>query len=311
MREKFVDWNPQKAATEMLIDIETIMTDYSNLGYDLTLRQLYYRIVGLDLFPEDRRWRWVEEIRKWERDLNGTKNADPNYKWLGDIVGKGRMAGMLDWEIIVDRHRKTKKNPTWSNPKALLKSAANIFLIDKWENQPVHFEVMVEKDALSGVLAPVCDELDVHFTANKGYSSLSNLYEMGSRLKESHKDIILLYFGDHDPSGMDMDRDIFKRLGTFSGVDFEFERMALTMPQIEEHNPPPNPTKMTDSRAQGYIKQYGEDSWELDALEPDILAALLKDAIVKYQDSDLWEAAKKREAEMRNKLEVLAMNWKD
>ena len=309
MKEKFEDWNPRKVAREMLIDTERIMTNYSNLGYDLTLRQLYYRIVALDLFPEDRRWLWNEDRRKWFRDPSGTKNADPNYKWLGDIAGRGRMAGILDWEIIVDRHRKTKKNPTWPNPKALLKSAANIFLIDKWENQPVHFEVMVEKDALSGVLGPVCDELDVHFTANKGYSSLSNLYEMGNRLKESHKDIILLYFGDHDPSGMDMDRDIFKRLKTFSGVSFEFERMALTMPQIEEHNPPPNPTKMTDTRAQGYIKQYGNDSWELDALEPETLESLLRNTIKKYQDSNLWEVAKERESEMKQKLETLADNW--
>ncbi len=307
MKEKFEDWNPREPAVVMLRDTANIMTEYSIAGYNLTLRQLYYRIVALDLFPEDRRWAWTGS--KWIRDSDGTKNADPNYKWLGDVVGKGRMAGILDWDIIVDRHRKTSVNPHWPSPKEALQSVANIFAIDKWENQPFHLEVMVEKDALAGILEPICSELDVHFTANKGYSSLSHLYEIGTRLGALEKDIVLLYFGDHDPSGMDMDRDLFDRLSLFSDIHFEFERLALTMPQIEEHDPPPNPNKMTDPRAQGYVRQYGNDSWELDALEPKTLEKLLRTAIAQYRDDSLWDETVNREETMRKKIKKIADTW--
>lgn len=314
MKYIYEDWKPQNSVLVTMRHAEKIMNDYAEAGYLITLRQLYYRIVALGLFPEDRRYRQIENTKKWIRDPEGTKNADPNYKWLGYMIGKGRMAGLLDWNIIVDRHRETIKNSHWDSPISILTSTARSFAIDKWEDQPCHVEVMVEKDALASIIEPVCLELDVRFTANKGYSSISHLYEIGQRIREMAdigKDVVILYLGDHDPSGLDMDRDVFERLGLFSGCAIELERLALTMLQIEEYNPPPDPAKMTDSRAPVYVKQYGYKSWELDALEPQVLADLVRNAVAGFRDDDLMDDAEKREEKMRGYLTEVADNYSE
>jgi hypothetical protein len=224
------------------------------------------------------------------------------------------MAGLVDWDMIVDRGRVTVQNQHWESPSEIIRAAAETFRIDKWENQPSHIEVMVEKQALEGVLIPVCRELDVSFTSNKGYSSQSFMYRKGRYLQEKlaqNKDVRILYLGDHDPSGLDMDRDVLERLQTFSSYDDSsdymfFHRLALTWDQIEEFNPPPNPAKITDSRAKSYIRKHGDESWELDALEPRILAQLVKDFVLRYRDPYLWEDAIKEESEQKEKLLKLA-----
>lgn len=264
---------------------DQIMRSYAAQGYDLSLRQLYYQFVA----------------------HHGLPNTEQNYKLLGGVISDARLAGLLDWDSLVDRGRSTIRNSHWDTPADIIDSSASSFRIDLWDNQRYHVEVMVEKQALEGVLVPVCRRLDVPFTANKGYSSSSAMYEAGKRLAEkiSHgKDIVVIYLGDHDPSGIDMGRDVLDRLALFSGAGywdsderavqtrddgaFTVERIALNMDQIRTYNPPPNPAKMTDSRAGGYVSKFGYESWELDALDPDTLAELVETAVANYIDSDRW-----------------------
>ncbi len=315
MKEKFEDWNPRQDAIELVVTAISIINTYADDGFDLTLRQLYYRIIALDLFPEDRRWQWTGS--KWAKDVNGTKNAEPNYKWLGRIIGKARNAGLIDWNMIVDRIRSVDENSHWLSPSEVIQTAANVFAIDKWRKQPYRILVMVEKDALSGILLPVCQALDVQFSINRGYASQTHLYEIAKVMKgwqeqENGKQIpIVLYFGDHDPSGLDMDRDLSKRLSIYSDLNIiEVSRLALTMEQIEEHAPPPNPAKMTDSRAKAYVISYGNESWELDALEPRLLTDLVRNEIELYIDRDLWKVEKAREDNMRAELQKFADDYK-
>lgn len=197
----------------------------------------------------------------------------------------------------------------------ILVAAANSFRLDKWAEQPVHVEVMCEKQALEGVLEPVCSELDVSFTSNKGYVSQSFMYRKGKELighEEGGKRIELIYLGDHDPSGLDMDRDIEERLHLFMGVHafFEVTRIALTRDQIETYDPPPNPAKVTDSRCGAYIEDHGDESWELDALEPSVLAGLVRDAVESVRDEELWQEACEREEEMRGDLIRMARRYR-
>ena len=127
---------------------------------------------------------------------------------------------------------------------------------------------------------------------NKGYSSQSALYSSSKRFLEASdegKDLILFYLGDHDPSGEDMVRDIQTRLGMF-GAELEVRKLALTMPQIDKYKPPPNPTKLTDSRAAAYVEKFGNSSWEVDALPPNVLARLIRtelDALVDRERMDV------------------------
>ena len=313
-KQKFTDWNPQKATLDTLIEAVNIINTYSEKGYKLSLRQIYYQFVSHNLFPEDRRWTWIRDKSKWVRDPDGTKNADPNYKWLGTIIGKGRLAGLIDWDVIEDRGRSTSSNPHWEHPGQAMQTIKNIFAIDKWENQEHRVFVLVEKDALSGVLEPVCRDLDVVFAATKGYSSLSHLHNIAGMIREyddTEQSSVVLYFGDHDPSGMNMDDDLVTRLEMFSNMRIDFQRIALTMPQIEIYNPPPDPAKMTDSRAKKYVSKYGPTSWELDALDPTVLGDLVEEHVLNWRDPQKWEEKVEEEEVMKEKLEYIADNWEE
>jgi len=120
---------------------------------------------------------------------------------------------------------------------------------------------------------------------------------------------IIFHFGDHDPSGTDMTRDIFDRLEMFSGFPLQVKRLALNMPQIEKHKPPPNPTKLSDSRASEYVKKFGSNSWELDALNPEILSNLVETNIKSLIDRKSWKEAEEIEKSQRSVLQKISRNF--
>ena len=290
MRVAFIEKKFKPQSLVLIDQINEIMAEYEEDGYDLSLRQLYYALVSRDIVPNNFR----------------------SYKSVGNLVNDARMAGLLDWDTIVDRGRETKALNHWSSPSEILEAVAEQFRIDKWLNQPNYVEVMVEKDALSGVVGRVCNRLDVSYTANKGYSSQSFMYRKGVELQRvaRRKSVHVLYLGDHDPSGLDMDRDIEERLGIFSrGARIRVVRLALTMDQVEEHNPPPNFAKSTDVRARGpngYISRFGEDSWELDALEPRVLDRVITTEVERLRDQNIWDADCARQQHMRDDLQRMA-----
>lgn len=293
MKQIFIEKSFRADKIALLDIINDILDTYNSQGYDLTLRQLFYQLVSRDIVP----------------------NTQRQYKVLGTLVNDARLAGLIDWEMIVDRGRNTEIPSHWDSPADIIEGAARSFAIDKWEDQENHIEVMVEKQALEGVLLPVCDRLDVNFTANKGYSSQSLMYRIGQRLRRLYrsrnKHIHILYLGDHDPSGLDMDRDVEERLSLFSGYPVTFQRLALKWEQIEELKPPENPTKLTDSRADKYIEEYGDSSWELDAVEPRALDELVTDAVEALRNKDEWNSAVMRERTMRNELYEFAATYKE
>jgi len=291
VREAFVDRGFSKESIDTIKIVNRILDEYRLQGFRLSLRQLYYQLVARDYIPNNQR----------------------SYKNLGSLVSNARQAGLIDWNMIEDRGRETNSNSHWRNPAEIVSAAARQFRIDKWEDQPWHIEVMVEKDALSGVLEPVCKELDIAITANKGYSSSSTMYEIGKRLEEMEsqdKKIRVIYLGDHDPSGIDMTRDIEERLRLYSRLDeIDVVRVALNWDQIELWKPPENPAKETDSRYSAYVHEFGESSWELDAVEPAQLADLVKEAVYAKRDVDIWEEAVEEEKKMRSQLFKFVENY--
>jgi hypothetical protein len=177
-----------------------------------------------------------------------------------------------------------------------------------WEGQPFRPEVWIEKDALIGVIAGVCNELDVAYFSCRGYASQSELWRASRRISAcAHDDqaTVIIHLGDHDPSGLDMTRDISDRLGLFLGYEsYPVQRLALTMAQVDELKPPPNPAKITDSRAKGYIRQYGRSSWELDALDPRTMQKLVRKEILEYREEDIFQERQSKLAEDRAVLET-------
>lgn len=282
------------ASSEAIIGVaEKICTEYAEQGYTLTLRQLYYQFVARDIVP----------------------NTMQEYKRIGSVINDARLAGRLDWDSIEDRTRNLEELPTWGSPKDILKATAEQFRYDWWDSQDFRIEVWVEKEALIGVIERVANRYRVPYFACRGYASQSELWRAGQRFS-GHSDkgqaVKVLHLGDHDPSGIDMTRDNDDRIQMFSdAADVEVIRLALNENQVEQYNPPPNPAKLTDSRATGYINKFGDKSWELDALDPKVIDDLISNEIENYIDGDRWAEAKKREADARKKIGAMAAKWKD
>ena len=198
MKEAYVEWEPKSAANrQLLADTQAVVEEYVGMGYVLTLRQLYYQLVSRDILP----------------------NNDKQYKRLGELVKNGREAGHIDWNAIEDRGRVLVSPPEWSSPKQILIGAARQFRLNRWRGQDHYVEVWCEKDALSSVLEPVCDRWHVRFMANRGYSSATAMHRGAQRLAEaahSGQQPAVIYLGDHDPSGIDMSRDIENRPSSLS-----------------------------------------------------------------------------------------------
>ena len=282
---------------DMLVRINSIIEDYSKQGYRLTLRQLYYQLVSRAVIPNN-----VKEYAK-----------------LSSLLTHGRMAGIVDWDAIEDRLRVPDKPASWDAPQEIIKSAASQYRRDRMEGQKVHIEVWVEKDALSGVLKRITHKFGVDLMVNRGYSSTTAMHDAYKRFQEAwddEKKVIVLYLGDHDPSGLDMVRDIRKRIDTFFGEptdddNLEVVRVALTGGQIKQYNPPPNPAKRSDPRAVKYIEQFGNQSWEVDALPPEVLNKLVTNGIVELIDTKKFNKVLEQEEVEQKQLLKVAEEWKD
>ncbi len=225
-KERFVPWKPNPESMTLLSQIVIVLKGYEKMGIRLTLRQLYYQLVSKNIIA----------------------NTTRSYKNLGNLLSKARLGGYIDWEIIEDRARRPERSAEWDSIKDIVDVAASQFRLPRWESQPEYVELWCEKDALSSVLKPVCDELHVTMMINRGYSSSSAMYEAAKRLLErgKGKKTTVVYLGDFDPSGEDMVRDVAHRLRTFHlGLKFPFdvEKLALTMDQVEQYKCPPNPLK--------------------------------------------------------------------
>ncbi len=271
MLEQFIEKKFQPASLLLIEQANEIITAYRLQGYLLTLRQLYYQFVARDLIS----------------------NTMRSYKRLGSVINDARLAGLIDWETIEDRTRNLEKNWTFKSPKAAIQQMRKQYCIDMWENQEKRVEVWIEKEALVGVIEGVCKELDVPYFACRGYVSQSEQWRAGRRAHRNYyateQETVILHFGDHDPSGIDMTRDNNDRLRMFAGHGAPtVERIALNMDQVEQYGPPPNPAKVTDSRFEGYLAEYGDECWELDALEPKVIDQLIRDNVDKHRDMDLW-----------------------
>jgi hypothetical protein len=285
-------YTPRKfspGSQEMIAQANKIIDEYQAQGFNLTLRQLYYQFVARRLIA----------------------NRVTEYKRLGSVINDARLAGEVDWEAIEDRTREVRTNPHWDSPSDLINAAARQYLNNRWDTQPYYVEVWIEKDALVGVFERACTQLDVPLLSCRGYTSQSEMWRAGQRLIEKSdegKEIVVLHFGDHDPSGIDMTRDITDRLELF-GANLDMRRLALNYDQVKKYNPPENPAKETDSRYIGYMSKYGDKSYELDALEPTVLAKLVTREVQSLIDDDAWEEATERQEQGRKELVAVAGAW--
>ena len=295
MKIKYVDWKPSAQSLSIVERADELLTEYELAGYQLSLRQLYYRFVAENVLP----------------------NTEKSYKNLGDIISKARDAGLLDWDQLVDRGREARIRPVWSAAGSFLSDVADQFSCDLWKQQETLVEVWVEKAALEEIVEQAAARFGVTTFSCRGYVSASAMHEAAMRIRRKmghHERVVILHLGDHDPSGIDMTRDIQDRLSlylTHWSSRLDVKRIALSMDQVEEHDCPPNPAKVTDSRFAKYQDEYGDDSWELDALEPSVLDSLIQDSIRSFLDEDIFNARVRFEKNEIKRLHKVAKTLED
>ena len=225
-------WNADKA--QVVRQITEIVDYYNSRNYKLTLRQLHYQFVS----------------RNW------IVNHDTAYKKLGKILDDCRYGGIVDWDCIEDRGRVPYLPYHVDSIEEAIEDTIATYRRNRQEGQDVHVEVWTEKDALSGIMKRSTSKYGVRLVVNKGYTSSSAIYAAYERFSEilnSGRSICILYFGDHDPSGLDMVRDIRERL-EFMFVNgeqlntgehsFQVKAIGLTKKQIKEHKCPAEPDKV-------------------------------------------------------------------
>lgn len=303
----YKDYKPDPAGMKIILTADEICDEYMAQGFTLTLRQLYYQFVARGLIA----------------------NKQTEYDRLGGLINRARLAGMIDWEAIEDRTRNLERLSTWDSPAGILDAVAQQFRFDPWDNQQQRVEVWIEKEALAGVIEPICNKYRVPFFACRGYVSQSESWRAARRLGgyiENGQTCTIFHLGDHDPSGIDMTRDNKDRITDFivsdlmdsmgDGVDEHIDiiRLALNMDQVNKYKPPPNPAKFTDSRAADYVSKFGTSSWELDALEPRVIADLIEVNVLAMVDDEKWTASMLREERAKDYLRELgdsATKWEE
>lgn len=267
---------------------------YLAQGLQLTLRQLYYRFVAANLIP----------------------NKLQAYKKLGHTLSEARLAGLVDWDAIIDRGRGATRHEQFAGPADALDNLFERYRRDRWADQPTYVEVWCEKDAIAGVLEPLTEEFHVPLMSNRGYSSQTAMRDSANRFLAAQWDFkkgepngkraVILYIGDHDPSGEDMTRDIEERFLMF-GCPVEFIKLTLTIEQVRKFKLPPNPAKTSDSRFKEYRRKFGIHCWETDALEPKFLQDTLKAALTALvHKKKMAKVIKREKADVRKLRKVNA-----
>lgn len=234
----------------------------------LTIRSLFYRAVSAGVVEKD----------------------EKEYKTIQRLTRQMRRDRELPYSWLVDAGRAVRSVSTWDGPASILRAARESYRRDKWQDQPIHLEIWVEKDAVVGIIEEVTSRWQVPLYSGKGYGSLSIIYA-ATQAWPTDRDVVIRYFGDRDPSGVDAARALRENIYEIHGELVDFEICAVTEEQVEQYSLPTRPTKRTDSRAAG----WAGESVELDAFHPDTLRDLVEQSITAELDDALWVKATKQE----------------
>lgn len=286
-------YRPQAGARTVIEQANQIIADAEADGWhSMTLRQLYYQFVSRGFIP----------------------NAVSEYKRLGRIVTDARYGGLIGWRSIEDAGRNSYHFPENPTAEQVLNGIEYKLSIDPWADQDTYVEVWVEKQALEATIARPAGRLNTPYMACKGYLSASEAWRASLRYQRAiakGKNPVLLHLGDHDPSGIDMTRDNADRLAEFLGGRIEVRRIALNMDQVEEYAPPPNPAKEDDSRYPRYQAEFGDESWELDALRQNTIGDIITENLKSFINQEKWDASMAEQERRRRPLAKLKRRWSE
>jgi hypothetical protein len=253
----------------------------------MTVRQVFYRLTTMGVISKTEN-QYKNTVERLLVDMR--KKRELPYAWIADSTR---------WVRQPDTHNSIQDALEWG---------AKNYRRSLWSQGPAYVEIWLEKEALAGVLYDVTDEWDVPLYVTRGYSSLSFLHTSGQSIQGRKYPTYLYYFGDHDPSGVDIPRVVERGIREFSGdSEVHFERVAVTEGQIEEWGLPTRPTKKTDSRS----KNFQGESVEVDAIPPDHLRELCRGVIEQHLPIDERDRVLEMEAAERDSFKEVARYWQE
>jgi hypothetical protein len=248
----------------------------------MTVRQVYYQLVARQIIENNR----------------------SQYQAVSAALVGARQDGTIPWDWIEDRLRRPRLMSMWDDLPDFLKAVQRAYRRDVWSSQPGYLEVWLEKDALSGIFEDALTPFGITLNVGRGFDGWDSIRNAAARFLDKSRngqDVVVLYFGDFDPSGEEMVHSLRKRLEFFA-CEPEVVKCALTQEDIRRYNLPPDVTKAKDSRRAKFVAEFGDVSVELDALPVDVLRTTLVQQVEARLDLDALEEVKRLEAEERKKL---------
>lgn len=252
-----------------------------------TIRQLFYRLVS----------------------IQALENSTPHYHKLIRVMTLAREREAIPFEWIVDRSRPTYAPNVFDDLEDGLRALRAGYRRDCWQGQPSHVEVWAEKDAITGAIQPVADELGVTMRVSRGFTSTTRVHEIASEFAGISKPVYVYYLGDHDPSGRAIELDLYERVSKCM-VSFHMERLAILEEDIRRFNLPPLRVKLQDPRAAGFRRTFGNQAVELDALPPDELRRRVREAVESHINGEAWTRALAVERAEKESIKNFVGRWK-
>jgi hypothetical protein len=224
------------------------------------------------------------------------------------LLREARERGEIPWEWIVDETRSLERTSTWDDPAHYARCVARSYRRDFWNQQPIRCEVWSEKGTVRGVLGPVLDLFAVGFRVMHGFSGATTVYEVAQ--DDDGRDLIVLYVGDFDPSGMFMsEEDLPNRLSKYDGDHVELRRIALTRARARGLPSFPATDKRKDPRYQWFRSNYGDRCWELDAMDPNDLRTCVRREIVELIEPVAWQRCEVVNRAEQESLKTILEKW--
>jgi len=272
----------QQKTAKLWVEIFRVFTEVRRVVPSVTLRQLFYQLVSRNSIPK----------------------TEAGYKKTMRQLRSMRREKFIPYPWVADNTRWVRRPASYTDLKSFLDEQARVYRKSVWNTQNNFIEIWCEKDALAGVISDVTYSWDVPLYVTRGYSSDTLAYNAVNHYQDGSKPVKIYYFGDWDPSGKDISRDLEDKIQYFAddlGVKAQFERCAVLPEQIQEWNLPTRPTKKTDSRS----KNFTGNSVELDAIPPKKLQEIIEGIIVNNIDSEIYKRTVEIEKVERENLDVL------
>jgi hypothetical protein len=226
------------------------------------------------------------------------------------LLREAREQGIIPWEWIVDETREFERCSVWDDPQEFAATVSRTYRRDFWTQQPVRVEVWSEKGTVRGVLQPILDKYAVGFRVMHGFSGATTIHDVAE--DDDGRDLIVLYVGDYDPSGLYMsEHDLPDRLTKYGGDHVVLERIALTREQSDGLPSFPASDKRKDPRHKWFIRKFGSRCWELDALDPNDLRALVEESIKSEIEPIAWERCDLVNRAEQESLQTILAKWKN